>query len=262
MDLIPAIFSAAVAAILAPLFMALARRIGALRHEPDPRRPFAALAREYSRWELWSVPLSLLLVSLLGGAVWFALHAIYRHRIDALEPGLLTLALPPLTWVAPALFFAIFAAALPLHGIYRLLLGRRRYAEYLEYANQKSRLDSARLFRYLANALLPVCLGLTLLAFDCYARVGERELIVNGFLGVGETRHRLDAVARIERVESPGAAGARNPYYVLHFADGAVFDFRRFPGHAGVAQQRRIARLAASTSGITISRVVAAAGRG
>ncbi len=146
-----------------------------------------------------------------------------------------------------------------MHAIYRLLLGRRRYAEYTEYGNQKFRLDSARLFRYLANAMLPLCLGLTLLAFDCYARVTERELIVNGFLGVGETRHRLDAVARIERIETAGDAGA---HYVLRFGDGAIFDFRRFPGDASLAQQRQIARRAASASGIEIRRVAPVAGRG
>ncbi len=37
MDLTPAIMSALAAAIAAPLFMALARRVKALRHEPDPR---------------------------------------------------------------------------------------------------------------------------------------------------------------------------------------------------------------------------------
>ena len=261
MDLTPAIMSAVAAAIAAPLFLALARRFKALRHEPDPRKPFAELEREYARWELWSVPLSLALVSLLGGAFWFALHAIYLRRIDALEPSLLTLVLPPLAWVAPALFFAIFAAALPLHAIYRLLLGRRRYAEYTEYGNQKFRLDSARLFRCLANTMLPLCLGLTLLAFDCYARITERELIVNDYLGVGETRHRLDTVTRIERIELGGET-ARVAYYVLRFADGAVFDFGRFPGDVGLAQQRRIARLAAAASDITISRVAPDAGRG
>ncbi len=248
MDLTPAILSAAGAALATPLLMALARRVKALRHEPDRRKPFAELAREYAGWELGSVPLSLLFVSLLCGAFWLALHAIYLRRIDALAPSLHTLALPPLTWVAPALFFAIFAAALPMHGTYRLLLGRRRYAEYTEYGNQKFRLDSARLFRYLANALLPVCLGMTLLAFDCYARVTDRALIVNAFAGVGETRHRLDSVTRIERIE-PGGGGA---YYVLHFADGAVFDFRRFPVAADLALQGRIARLAATASGVEI----------
>ena len=261
MDLTPAIMSAVAAAVAAPLFMALARRVKTLRHEPDPRKPFAELERAYARWELWSVPLSLVLVSLLGGAFWFALHAIYLRRMEALEPSLLTLALPPLAWVAPALFFAIFAAALPLHAIYRLLLGRRRYAEYIEYGNQKFGLDSARLFRYLANAMLPLCLGLTLLAFDCYARITERELIVNDFLGVGETRHRLDAVTRIERNEPDGHA-ADGAFYVLHFADGAVFDFRRFPGDAGLAQQRRIVRLAAAASQIEIMRLAPVDGDG
>ena len=257
MDLTPAIMSAVAAAFAVPLFMALARRVKALRHDPDPRKSFAELEREYARWELWSLPLSLLLVSLLAGAFWFALHAIYLRRIDALEPSLLTLALPPLAWVAPALFFAIFAAALPLHAIYRLLLGRRRYLEYTEYGNQKHRLDSARLFRYLANALLPLCLAMTLLAFDCYARVTESELRVNDYLGIGETRLRLDEVARIERVETPGGA-----HYVLRFADGAVFDFRRFPGDVSLAQQRRIARRAAVASGVAIVRTAPAAGRG
>lgn len=261
MDLTPAIVSAVAAALAVPLFMALARRVAALRHVPDPRKTFAELEREYARWELWSVPLALLLVSILCGGFWLALHAIYLRRIEALEPGLMTLALPPLAWVAPALFFAIFAAAPPLHGIYRLLLGRRRYLEYTEYGNQKFRLDSARLFRWLANTMLPLCLGLTLLAFDCYARVTERELVVNGYLGIGETRHRLDAVSRIERVETAGNAG-RGAYYVLRFADGATFDFRRFPGEASLARQRYLARLAASASGIAISRVAPVGGRG
>lgn len=263
MDLTPAFISAIGAALATPLLLALARRIRALRHLPDPRKSYAELAREYARWELYSVPLSLLLVASLGGVFWLALRAIYARYLETLEPGLFVIALPPVAWLAPALFFAIFAAALPLHAIYRLLLGRRRYAEYTEYGNQKFGLDSARLFRYLGNSLLPVCLALTLLAFDCYVRVTEQALLVNAYLGLGESRHRLDAVARIERFESPvapGGARGRESHYVLRFADGAVLDFRRFPAEASLAQQGYIARLAADASGIDVrQRVVAAA---
>jgi len=256
MDITPAIFSAITAIVSVPFFMALMRRIGPLRHEPGPGKSFAELQREYGRWEVLSIPLSLTFVSLLSLMLWSVLRMTYHDYLARFDASILVVALPDILWLSPALFFALFLSALPFHFLYLALLGRRRYAEYIEYTNQKFRLNTWRLFRYLGNLLLPLCLVLTLLALDCYLRVSADALIVNRYLGLGEKSYAFASVRQI-RLIRPAAAGVDGggpgAHYVFEFASGERYSFRDSLGEVPLARQRQVAARVARAAGIDIA---------
>ena len=255
MNLAPAIASAVVAVITVPVFMALMRRLKWFRHQPNSTKSRSQLTREYAKWELLALPVVMLSVALFTAIGWLLLTAIYRQQILHLEPSVYLIVLPSIVWTLPALFFAIFLSALPSHFLFRGLLGRRRYAEYVEYGNQKFQIDVWRLFKYLGNLLLPFCLLLTLMALDCYARIGDREFIVNRFLGVGETVYVFGQIESITRVQSLAASEndiLRQGYYVIRFNDGERFDFRRSWSGTGIAEQREIANYLATVTGLDI----------
>ena len=145
---------------------------------------------------------------------------------------------------------------MPFHFLYLALLGRRRYAEYIEYTNQKFRLNTWKLFRYLGNLLLPLCLLLTLLALDCYLRVTADGLIVNRYFGLGEKSYAFSSVRRISLIW-PAAAGegvlGGGAHYVIEFADGERYSFRDALGDVPLARQRQVSTHVARASGVGIS---------
>ncbi len=256
MDISPAILSVIIAILSVPMVLALMRRIRSLRHEPNAGKSFAELSREYGRWEILSIPLSLTLVLILALPIWLTLRLIYRQQLASLEPAQFLLFLPDILWVTPALFFALFLSALPFQVVYRALLGRRRYGEYTEYLNQKFRLDTWKLFRYLGNLMLPICLLLTILALDCYVRITGDSIVVNNFLGFGEKSHALSAVRKVELVNfSAAATGDRvgREHYVIEFADGGGYSFANFPGETSLDRQRLIAVHVARSAGVKIT---------
>ncbi len=255
MDLSPAIVSAIAAALAVPLFMAMMRRIKSFRHKPDSSRSFAELAREYQKWEYFGVIASFTLVAAITYGLGILLEALYSKRLDEFGMDRFVLSLPAVAWFIPALFLALFIASIPLHYLFLGLLGRRRYAEYTEYGNQKFKIDSWKLFRYLGYLLLPLCLVLTVLAFDTYARVTERSFVVNAFLGIGEKSYRFNQLVELELIESfeaPNGDIVRRPYYVVSFDDGEAYDFRKSPLELDLEQQRRLVLFLSDASGLPV----------
>lgn len=255
MELSPAIVSALAAAVCVPLFMALMRRIKIFRHRPDASKSFAQLAGEYQKWELLSVLLGFVLVAFISFVIQGVLEMIYARQLSYQEPGLFVLGLQPIVWWIPALFFALFIAAIPLHYLFLAMLGRRRYAEYIEYGNQKFEINSWRVFRFLRNLMLPLCMVLTFMALDTYARVTNDRFVVNRFLEIGETAYHLDHLQTIVLVKSfaaPGGNIVRRPHYVLRFQDGSEFDFHTFPAETDFQQQQSLVGFLVDATGLTV----------
>lgn len=255
MNLSPAIVSAITAAISVPLFMALMRRIKLLRHVPKSEKSFAELAREYARWDLIALAIAVVAVALITAVLWQLLEAIYRQQVAHLEPSRYLLTMPSIVWAIPAFFFAIFISALPSHYLLSSLLGARRYAEYIEYGNQKFQIDSWKLFRIMSNLLLPLCLALTFLALDNYARVSDRAFVVNRYFGIGETAYAFDRIESVVLVKSfiaPNGDPVRRPHYVIRFDDGAEFNFRNTLFETEIGYQRELAEFTAAAAGIEI----------
>lgn len=255
MNLSPAILSAIAAALAVPLFLAMMRRIKSFQHKPDSTRSFAELAREYRKWEIFGVLSSFAFIVAITFGLEFVLETLYRNRLGFFDTDRFVLPLPSVVWFIPAFFLALFIAAIPLHYLYLGLLGRRRYAEFTEYGNQKFKIDSWKLFRYLGYLMLPLCLILTSLAFDTYARVTERAFVVNAFFGIGEKRYRfsqLTALELIQSFEAPNGDIIRKSHYVVTFDDGAVYDFRKSPNELNLQQQRRLVHFLSDASGLDV----------
>lgn len=256
MDLSPAIATAIAAAVSVPLFMALMRRIKSFQHRPDPGKSFEQLAREYQKWEILSVLISILLVALIGYLIWLMLTRIYGLQLTQHRPGLFVIAVPAMLWVLPALFFALFIAAIPLHYLYLAILGKRRYAEYIEYGDQKFRINTWKLFRYMGNFLLPICLVFTFLALNTYARVTDRAFVINPFFGLNEVTYRFVQIQSIELVRSfqaPNGDIVRNPYYVVKFDDGSEYNFHRTVTEMTFAQQQDLANYLLEATQLNLS---------
>ncbi len=257
MDLSPAIATTLVAALGVPLCLALLRRMKTFRHFPDRDKGFAQLSSEYARWELMSLPVLMVVVGLIAWVLWLGLDAVYQRQLVHRGPGLFLVQLPAIVWWIPAFFLALFLAAIPQHFLYLALLGRVRYAEYIEYGNQKFGIDSWKLFRYLGNLTIPLCLLLTFLALDTYTRVTRDAFVVNEFFGVGETAYRFSDLQAIVLVETFVAANGdvvSAPHYVIRFDDGSAFDFRRSPTETAFAQQQVLVRFLQTASGIEVVR--------
>ncbi len=241
MDLIPAIASFVAAVLFTPLFLALMRRSGKFRYRAESGKSLPELAAEYGPYERLSTLLSILLMALIAGPLWFGLDLGYSQHLASLPSGRFLLALPPILWLLPALFVALFVSALPLRFLLTRALGSRRYAEFVEYNDRKHGVDSWRLYRYLAYVLLPLCLILTLMAFDSYTRIDEKGIVVNEYLGFGERFYRFEEVEAIWQIATGrDETGAARPHFVIRFRDGREFDFYRSLLELDRGQQRAI----------------------
>ncbi len=230
MDLILAIACALIAAASAPLFLAWMRRFRRFQHRQRSARSFAELEREYRQLEPWVTLLTMALLALIAYPLWLALESIYHGQLATLPKARFLLALPQVMWLLPALFVALFAAMLLLRYLLTRSLGRRRYAEFVEYNDRKFRIDSWRLFYYLGAVLLPLCLVLTFMAFDSYARIDDEGIAVNEFLGYGEKFYRFDEIEAIMHVGDEAAPRGQQgdfPHYVIRFRGGDDFDLYR-----------------------------------
>ncbi len=227
MDLTLAIVLAFVAAAGAPLFLAWMRRFRIFRHREKTTKSFTELEREYRQLEPWITVLTVALLAVVAYPLWLGLEAIYDERLAAQPNARFLLSLPAVLWLLPALFLSLFLSTLLLRYLLTRSMGRRRYAEFVDYNDRKFRIDSWRLFYCLGALLLPVCLVLTLMAFDSYARIDERGIVVNGFFGFGEKYYRFDEIEAIV-VFDDETDGTRNlPHYVIRFRDGGDFDLYR-----------------------------------
>ena len=94
MDLSPAIATTLVAILGVPVFMALMRRVRTLQHRPDSKKSFARLAREYARWEVLAVLLSLPITGVIAYLLHCGLESVYRLQLSHQQPGLFTASLP------------------------------------------------------------------------------------------------------------------------------------------------------------------------
>ena len=151
------------------------------------------------------------------------------------------------------LFLSLFLVAIRLHFLYLVLLGRIRYTEYIEYGDQKMRSDTWKLFRYLGNLLIPLCLLATFLSLDTCTRVTDDTIVVNDFLGIGEIEYEFDQLQAVDLVESlvaPNGESVASNHYVIRFSDGRVFDFRKSPTETSFQQQQVLVRYLLEKTGL------------
>jgi hypothetical protein len=204
-------------------YMALARRY--LRFEPPTHvtpQTLETLSRRYRVWEAIAiVPLFLFIVSL--GFAWdYALWAIAGRHLRSLGPSMHLLAPPHDMWRVAALFLGILSATLPMHWLYQRLLGEG-YEEYTLYTNLKYRFDTWKAFRVIAYPLGVFCVVFVVLGLDCYIRLTPQAIVINRFLGLGETRYAYGQVRELkvaQFVRAPNGNVVLRPHVVVEFTDG------------------------------------------
>jgi NADH:ubiquinone oxidoreductase subunit 5 (subunit L)/multisubunit Na+/H+ antiporter MnhA subunit len=232
------------AAIGVPIVFALLRNVKTLRHvAPDTTKDYEQLKNEYGKWEKLAPWLLLFFATVIGLALWRTLVLLAEFQASRLNDGEFLIYQPSIALALPSLFLAILLSVIPVHLIYLRLLGSERYAEYTEYENKKSGINSWKLLRYMAYVAAPVCVIFTLLTLDSYMKITESKVIVNPFFGVGEKEYYFENVETLKLVKSfkaPNGNIVNEPYFVIGFADGTEFNFHRTLHEIGIKEQDKM----------------------
>lgn len=256
MDISPATIGAVSAAVVVPLFFALMRNVDTLKHSSDSEKTLEELSEEYGRWETASSLLFIVFAAMIGFLLWKGLGILSAWHMSYFEKSIYLIPQPAVIWGFPALFLAIFLSSIPMHYLYLLLLGKQRYAEYTEYGNQKSGVDSWKLLRYMGYVFIPVCLAFTFLAFDSYVRVTSSSFIVNRFFSVGEVEYsfrEIEAVELIKSFRAPNGNIVRRSHYIIGFSDGTHYNFHKSMNDLDFGQQEQVAEYVSQMSSLNIT---------
>lgn len=251
MDISPAIVGAASAAVTVPIFMHLMRNIGSLKHSPDSAKTLEELTAEYSGWEKAASALLIVFVAAIGLILWKALNLLSTLQLSYVDKGVYFISQPPVIWALPSLFLAIFLSVIPLHYLYRKLLGVKRYAEYTEYGNQKFGVNSLKLLIYMGYIIIPICLAFTILSLDHYARINKSSVAINRFFSIGETEYDFSQIQSIELTKSfkaPNGNIVKKPHFVVHFNDNTSLNLNSAMYELSFEQQQDAATYISSNA--------------
>jgi hypothetical protein len=243
MELASGAIGAAAAAIGVPIVFALLGKAKWLRHTPAAGKDFGRLMSEYARWERWAPLPFFFFVAVIGLVLWKSFMLLAGLQAARLGPSEFLVYEPSLALALPSMFLAILLSAVPMHFLYLRMLGAERYAEYIEYGNQRFGIDTWKLLRYMAYVAVPLCVISAFLLLDSYVRVTESKIGVNSFFGVGEKEYAYDEVAHLRLVKSfkaPKGNIVRKPYFVIGFSDGAEYSFKRTQHETGLQEQKEI----------------------
>nr|WP_086940195.1 hypothetical protein [Thaumasiovibrio occultus] len=256
MDITPSCISFMAAAVFVVLILSLLWWIDTRRMGTCTPVPFSCLEQKYTVWEKWA-GLALAGFAVLFTAVLWGVFALLSDR-QVVHFGVAKFIIdqPDVSWGVPAFFLSMLLTVIPTHFLLRCLLGRKCFAEYTEYGNQKYGVNSWRRFRYIATVVIPLCLGFTALSIDWYAKVTQDGFVVNRFWRLGEEHYRFDQIRSIEHIKSfKSALGAkiRRPHFELQFDDGTRYNFRQAVNHLSTAEEQEIIQFLIAQSGQTVT---------
>jgi hypothetical protein len=131
----------------------------------------------------------------------------------------------------PGLLLGICSAVVPALGLTRLLLGRRRFHEYLFWEEGRMRPEGGymewclKAYAGLGLFVAVLCTLFVWQALNWYARFGEDEIAIKRLLGVGEEVHPYDTVTQIVFTSHAGGGKQPQPGERLHlrFRDGRTW---------------------------------------
>ena len=255
MELSSGTIGAIAAAIGVPIVFALLRKVKSLRHVPDATKDFGQLQKEYGKWEVAATCLFIFFATLIGFALWQSLVLLAELLASRLGHNVFLILQPGVALALPSIFLAIFLAGIPLHFLYLRLLGPERYAQYIEYGNQKLGVNSWKLLRHMAYVIVPLCVIFTALTLDSYVRITESKIGINPFFGIGEKEYSFEDVRNLKLVKSfkaPNGNIVYRPYFVISFADGTEFNFHKTLFDTNIKEQERIAVFISHKSNRTI----------
>jgi hypothetical protein len=160
-------------------------------------------------------------------------------------------------WALPAMFLGVVFAALPLHFLFKALLGER-YAEYNVYSNMKYGVDGARVFPWIVGAYILAAGMLVAAGLNCYTQVTDRAIVIKAMLAVEKRQYSFDKVemiAAVARFTAPIGNSVERPYHVIRFNDGATWTTRDSLRVPDPVKDREIMEFVAKASGKPIKEI-------
>ena len=211
-------------------------------YEPSIKT-FEQLNCEYVNWERFAIIPLFISGPLVGYISWLCMTYLSGFLIKPSESDVFVLSPNPSFLALPAIFLGIIGAAIPMHLLYKSLLGDKRYCEYTEYIDLKHNMDGFGVLNWLAALVVPLCLCFFGLGLDSYTRFNERGLVVNHFLGIGERAYDYSEIEKatwVKSFKSPNGNVIRRQHFVLHFANGDIYNFDKTTSQPDFEVQKEI----------------------
>ena len=227
MDISPVIIGGLVSAICVPIIMILISKVKVFSYIAPENVDVKRLSEKYKKWERVGKLLTLIIVGVISCLFYLVFVGVARFSYSLLEDSLYLLLFPEFIWLLPSFLLAIFAAAVPLHYLYRYILGEEGYKEYTIYGNVKYKMDGWKTLSYMAILSVSVVAIVFPLMLDSYVRITNEGFVVNRFFSLGEEKYPFSRINRIVRVKSFVRASGKivKPYHEIHFEDGYVWSF-------------------------------------
>ncbi len=172
---------------------------------PPAAAPRSLTLRSYQWVNLLFIPLFLVTFLALAAGWAFLLHLLGEEHARTFPPAVFLF--KPfaygIVFAVPAIFLGIFSAIPLLAGLTRLLLGRRRFLEYLYWDEGRlghQNVHPEALIKMLSFlALLAGILSaiFALLVLNWYARLNDDEIAIKRLFALGEEVHPYDTVTQI-----------------------------------------------------------------
>jgi hypothetical protein len=184
--------------------------------------------RVYRRWETGSLLPFFVFAPLLGYAWYITLKggADLFHRPD---PVMRFLVRPSdYFWGVPALFLGIITSAIPINGLYRILL-RDRCQRFERYCNERTGFDGSRVLVFFAVLVFGGAAVFFAAGVTSFARFAEAGVEVGRPLSFRSRFYEYTRVRAIEHratFRAPNGKTVQRPHYVILFDDGAYWSTR------------------------------------
>ncbi len=238
-------------AIALPIAFALLRKIKELRHVPNSTKDFGKLKKEYGNWEKLASVLLIFFATTIGLALWKSFIVLANFQSSRFDHSEFLIYQPSFALAIPSLFLAILLSSIPMHFLYLWLLGPTRYAEYTEYENQKSGVDSRKLLRHMAYVIVPSCIIFTFLVLESYVNITALKIKVNSFFDLYECEYSFEEIKFLKHVKSfkaPNGNIIHKPYCIIGFTDGSNINFHKTLHEISIKEQEEILQFISSKS--------------
>lgn len=213
------------------------------------------LNSEYVNWERFAIIPLFISAPLVGFISWLLMSFFVGIFITPSQADIFILSPNPAYLALPALFLGIVGATIPMHLLYKSLLGNKRYGEYTEYIDLKHNMDGFGLMKWLAAVVVPICLFFFGLGLDSYTRFQENRLKVNDLWGFGERVYYYSEIEKatwVKSFKSPNGNVVRRYHFVLHFNNGDFYNFDKTTSQPDFKVQKEIMDFIQNNTDLTI----------
>jgi len=255
-DVSPSVVGAVSAAIFVPLVLRAIGRTTTYGYTEINEKALKGLAQKYRWWEFGGLLSYVVLVVVFGYLLWVLLCSAGDLQRASLEPAPFVLTPTRIFWAVPAMFFGMFIAALPLVAIGTRVLGPEMYREYMSYQNAKYRMDSEKVTKHMAYAIVPAMAVYCVLLLNNYAKFSEDNFIINPFFGLTQRAYDWSAVRELKLIKSfkapVGTIIRHSPYFVIAMNDGTSLNFHRTTLELRFEDQQALASFVAQKADLGI----------